>query len=62
MSTEQIRKFARQFIDEQKKILEEHGDAIVRSKYKAAIRSAQRTFEEISAKPSQRPTGTQVKS
>lgn len=51
MSKDQIKKFAKDFIEEQKRILEAHGDRVVRSKYNDAILSAQRTFEAISAKP-----------
>lgn len=51
MSNDQIRKIAKQFIEDQKRILEEHGDSVVRSKYKEAIASAQKTFAAISAKP-----------
>ena len=50
MSSDDIKKLAQQFIDEQKRILEEHGDGVVRSKYKDAVASAQKTFEAISAK------------
>lgn len=51
MSRDQLKKFAKQFIDDQKRILEEHGDKVIHSKYKEAIDSAQKTFEAISAKP-----------
>jgi hypothetical protein len=48
MSNEQARKLATQFISEQKRILESHGDKVVQSKYKAAIAGAERTFKAIS--------------
>jgi hypothetical protein len=48
MSTDDTKKLAKQFIDDQKRILEQHGDRVVRSKYKDAIAGAQRTFEAIS--------------
>jgi hypothetical protein len=51
MSNAQIKILAKQFIDEQKRILEEHGDRVVRSKYKEAIVSAEKTFQKMSAKP-----------
>jgi predicted DNA repair protein MutK len=49
MSSEQARKLAKQFINEQKQILEAHGDRVVRSKYKDAIAGAERTFQALSA-------------
>jgi hypothetical protein len=49
MSTDQVKKFAKQFIDDQKQILEAHGDSAVRSKYNDAIAGAQRTFETLCA-------------
>ncbi len=49
MSTDQARKLAKQFIDDQKQILEAHGDSIVRSKYNDAVAGAQRTFETLCA-------------
>lgn len=48
MSTDQAKKLATQFINEQKRILESHGDKIVQSKYRDAIAGAQRTFAAIS--------------
>jgi hypothetical protein len=49
MSTDQAKKLAKQFIEDQKQILEAHGDKVVRSKCKDAIEGAQRTFEALSA-------------
>lgn len=49
MSSDQAKKLAKQFIDEQGQILKAHGDKIVRSKYRDAVAGAQRTFEAISA-------------
>ena len=46
-AVKQSRKFAEQFIEKQKQILEAHGDRIVRSKYNDAIAGAQRTFEAL---------------
>jgi hypothetical protein len=51
MSNDQIKKLAKTFIEEQRRILEEHGDGVVRSKYNAAIASAQKTFASMTAKP-----------
>ena len=51
MSDREIKKLARLYIDGQKKILEEHGDSIVRSKYKEAVASAEKTFRTIASKP-----------
>jgi hypothetical protein len=51
MSEKQLKQLAKTFIDEQKRILEEHGDGIVRSKYNDAILSAQKTFASLAAKP-----------
>lgn len=48
MSDAQIKKLAKTFIDEQKKILEEYGDGVVRSKYKDAVEGARKTFRMIS--------------
>ena len=49
MSSDQAKKLAKQFIDDQKQILEAHGDKVVRSKYREAVMGAQRTFEALSA-------------
>jgi hypothetical protein len=49
MSTDQAKKMATQFINDQKQILEAHGDKVVQSKYKDAIAGAQRTFAAISS-------------
>ena len=51
MSEKELKKFARDFIHEQKRILEEHGDKVVRSKYNDAVTSAEKTFRSISSKP-----------
>jgi|HubBroStandDraft_6_1064221.scaffolds.fasta_scaffold572400_1 hypothetical protein len=48
MSDAQIKKLARTFIEEQKRILEEYGDGVVRSKCKDAVEGAQKTFRMIS--------------
>jgi hypothetical protein len=53
MSTNDAKKLAKDFIDAQKRILEEHGDTIVRSKYKDAVEGARKTFLAMSAKPPQ---------
>jgi hypothetical protein len=47
MTDTEVKKLARQFMNEQKEILEEHGDTVVRSKYKEAVLSAERTFRAI---------------
>jgi hypothetical protein len=49
MSEAEIKKLAKTFIEEQKKILEQHGDGIARGKYKEALAGAQKTFQMISA-------------
>jgi hypothetical protein len=49
MSDKKIRQLARRFMNEQKKILEEHGDRVVRGKYHQAVASAERTFREIAS-------------
>lgn len=49
MSSTQIKELAEQFIEEQKHVLEQHGDAIVRARYKEAVDGARKTFETISA-------------
>jgi hypothetical protein len=49
MTDTQVKKLARRFMNEQKEILEEHGDKIVRSKYKEALLSAERTFRAIAS-------------
>jgi hypothetical protein len=50
MSKDQAKEFAQKFIDEQKRILEEFGDSAVASKCKEAVASAQKLFQELSAK------------
>ncbi len=49
MSGNQIKQLAKNFIDDQKRILKEHGDGIVKSKYREAVDGARKTFETISA-------------
>jgi hypothetical protein len=49
MSSNQIKQLAKQFIEEEKQVLERHGDRIVRSKYKEAVNGARKTFEAISS-------------
>jgi hypothetical protein len=51
MSEQQVKQLAKTFIEEQKRILEEYGDGVVRSEYNDAVASAQRTFAAITAKP-----------
>ncbi len=50
-SAKEAKKIARQFINDQKRILEEFGDSAVPSKCKAAIASAERTFLALVSKP-----------
>jgi len=47
----QAKKIARQFISDQKRILEEFGDSAVSAKYKEAIASAEKTFQVLCSKP-----------
>lgn len=61
MSKQELRELAKRFIDDQKHILESHGDTIVRSKYKEAVAAAQKTFEAISAKPPAQAVTTHIK-
>jgi hypothetical protein len=50
MSDAQIKKLARTFIEEQKRILEKYGDGAVRgAKYRDAVEGARKTFSMISA-------------
>jgi len=49
----QAKKIARQFIDDQKKILEEFGDSAIASKYKDAVTAAEKTFRVLCSKPKQ---------
>lgn len=46
------KKLAREFMEDQKRILEEFGDSAIPSKYKDAIASAQKTFQVLCAKSS----------
>jgi hypothetical protein len=48
MSEAQIKKLAKEFIEEQKRILVQHGDRVVSKKYKEALAGAQKTFQMIS--------------
>ena len=49
MSSEQAKRLAKQFIEDQKQILEAHGDKVIRgAKYKDALAGAERTFQLIS--------------
>lgn len=45
MSKNEVKKLAKKYIEDQKQILESHGDSVVRSKYKQALEGAQKTFE-----------------
>lgn len=60
MSNEQIKELAKTFINEQKRVLEEYGDSVVRSKYKEAVQGAQRTFQMIN-KASRAKADEQIK-
>lgn len=55
MPQDQIKKLARTFIEEQKRILESHGDRVVQSKYKDAVAGAERTFQMISSASRPKP-------
>ena len=48
MSEAQLKKLAKTFIEEQKKILKQHGDGVAKGKYKEALAGAQKTFQMIS--------------
>jgi hypothetical protein len=48
--TDEARALARKFIEEQKRILEEHGDGVVEEKYKHAVASVQEVFQTLAAK------------
>lgn len=52
MSKTEARKLAEQFMKEQQRILEEHGDRVVKSRCKGAVASVQQIFEAIANKPS----------
>jgi hypothetical protein len=54
MSRIDTRTLARQFMEEQKRILEEYGDSVVFSKYKNAVTSAEKTFGEMCQRATQR--------
>jgi hypothetical protein len=51
VTSEQVKKIAKDFIDSQKQILEEFGDSAVVSKLKEEIVSAERTFHNLCCKP-----------
>jgi hypothetical protein len=46
MSSQQAKELAQKFIEEQKRILNKHGDTSVRTK--EAVTSAQKTFQNLS--------------
>jgi hypothetical protein len=50
MSEKQAKKLATQFIEDQKRILEEYGDSVVKSKCKDAVASVQQLFQAIASK------------
>ena len=54
MSRIDTRTLARQFMEAQKRILEEYGDSVVLSKYKDAVASAEKTFAAMSHRATQR--------
>lgn len=47
MSDQQIKKLARNYMNEQKKILKEHGDSVVQAKYGEAVASVEKIFRAI---------------
>jgi urate oxidase len=47
VTTEQVKKIAKDFIDSQKRILEEFGDSAVASKLKEETISAEKTFHNL---------------
>ena len=49
MPGDKIKQLAKNFIDDQKRILTKHGDGIVKSKCRDAVDGARKTFETISA-------------
>jgi hypothetical protein len=51
MSDQKVRKLARAYMNEQKKILKEYGDSVVQSKYNEAVVAVERIFREIANKP-----------
>ncbi len=53
MSEEQAKKLAQKFIEDQKRILEEYGDSVVKSKCKDAVASVQEIFKAIASKPTE---------
>lgn len=53
MSKNEVRELAKKYIDEQKKVLESHGDSVARGKIKNAVTGAQKTFEMIAKSSSQ---------
>jgi hypothetical protein len=50
MSVEETRKFAKQYMDEQRRILEQHGDKVVKSRYREAVNAAEQTFSVLTRK------------
>ena len=63
MSKAEAKKMAEKFIEEQKRILEQYGDGVVKSKCKEAVMSVQAVFQQIAAKPSSNEkNGTHAKS
>lgn len=53
MSKNEAKELAKRYIQEQKKVLESHGDSVVRGKFKEAVNGAQKTFETIARSHSQ---------
>jgi hypothetical protein len=53
MSNIEVKQLAKKYIEEQKKVLESHGDSIVRGKFKDAVNGAEKTFEMIARSHSQ---------
>jgi hypothetical protein len=54
MSADQAKKLAQKFIEDQKRILEEYGDSVVKSKCKDAVASVQEIFKAIASRPAAR--------
>ena len=51
MPEKEAKKLAEQFMEDQKRILEEYGDGVVKSKCKEAVASVQELFQAIASKP-----------
>lgn len=47
MSKNEAKELAKKYIEEQRRILESHGDTVVRAKFREAVNGAQKTFEMI---------------